>query len=111
MDEVPEEVEHPLNNEDGPVPTLQQCLELCFPLPKTMFELEDATAKIRRFRDKTPLPFQGDPLSWSREHEQEYSQLSRAAAFPVYSDERVFYTGMTEKHQDSWACRPACLSS
>lgn len=38
-----------------------------------------AAAEIKRFKDESPLPLTGDPLSWWRDHEQEYPKLSRVA--------------------------------
>lgn len=38
-----------------------------------------AAAEIKRFKDETPLPLTGNPLSWWRDHEQEYPQLIRVA--------------------------------
>lgn len=38
-----------------------------------------AAAEIKRFKDETPLPLTGNPLSWWRDHEQEYPQLFRVA--------------------------------
>uniref|UniRef100_A0AAZ1Y5E7 BED-type domain-containing protein n=1 Tax=Oreochromis aureus TaxID=47969 RepID=A0AAZ1Y5E7_OREAU len=42
-------------------------------------EHDVAAAEIKRYRDETPLPLTGNPLSWWKDHEQEYPQLSKVA--------------------------------
>ncbi|CAI5652041.1 unnamed protein product [Oreochromis niloticus] len=42
-------------------------------------EHDVAAAEIKRYRDETPLPLTGNPLSWRKDHEQEYPQLSKVA--------------------------------
>uniref|UniRef100_A0A8B9H2A4 BED-type domain-containing protein n=1 Tax=Astyanax mexicanus TaxID=7994 RepID=A0A8B9H2A4_ASTMX len=57
-----------------------------------------AAAEIKRFREETPLPLTENPLSWWKEHEHEYPQLSRVAKSFLcipgtsVSAERVFST-------------------
>lgn len=57
-----------------------------------------AAAEMKRFREETPLPLPENPLSWRKEHEHEYPQLSRVAKHFLcipgtsISAERVFST-------------------
>ncbi len=59
---------------------------------------ETAAAEIKRFREEKPLPLQENPLSWWKEHEHAYPELSKLAkgflCIPgtSVSAERVFST-------------------
>lgn len=92
-----EEVDNqPLNYEDSPAPAPQPPMKK----PRSSCALADllgamfasaknnaapkcahdaAAAEIKRFREETPLSLPENPLSWWKEHEHEYPQLSRIA--------------------------------
>lgn len=91
-----EEVDHPPNYESGSAPVPQPLMNR----PRSSCTLADllgpifassknnavpksahyaAAAEIKRFREEPPLPLSENPLSWWKEHEHEYPQLSRVA--------------------------------
>uniref|UniRef100_A0A3Q2X8X5 HAT C-terminal dimerisation domain-containing protein n=1 Tax=Haplochromis burtoni TaxID=8153 RepID=A0A3Q2X8X5_HAPBU len=90
-----EEAYHPHNKnsfDSIPLPPLkrQRTLRALVDLLGAMFastsdntapksEHDVAAAEIKRYRDETPLPLTGNPLSWWKDHEQEYPQLSKVA--------------------------------
>ncbi|XP_073701142.1 E3 SUMO-protein ligase ZBED1-like [Garra rufa] len=90
---VPEEADHPPFEDSPasiPVPPLKRPRTSCAladllgatyatadnTAPKSA---DDAAAEIKKFKDETPLPLTGNPLSWWRDHEHEYPQLFRVA--------------------------------
>lgn len=95
-DDQSEEVDHPPNYEDGPAPAPQPPMKR----PRSSCTLADllgptfasaknnaapksahctAAAEIKKFREETPLPLPENPLTWWKEHKNEYPQLSRVA--------------------------------
>lgn len=82
-------------------------------------EHDVAAAEIKRYRDETPLPLTGNPLSWWKDHEQEYPQLSKVArsflcipGTSVSAESFLLcrrHSKCTEKCPESRPCRSACI--